>query len=89
MNSQFNNKSESADKATITLPGVVEKIIRPHSPGAPEKVQISIEGADELYKEIRVENTLYDPDGKPVSLKKGAEIDVTVEAEPEATVPKN
>jgi hypothetical protein len=88
MNSQLNNKSESGDKATITLPGVVEKIIRPNSADEPEKVQISIEGADELYKEIRVENTLQDPEGNPVSLKKGAEIDVTVEAESEATVPK-
>jgi hypothetical protein len=89
MNSQLKDKSESGDKATITLPGVVEKIIRPNSPDEPEKVQIAIEGADELYREIRVENTLHDPDGNPVSLKKGVEVDVTVEAEPEATAPKN
>lgn len=88
MNSQLNDKPESGDKATITLPGVVEKIIRPNSPEEPEKVQIAIEGADELYKEIRVENTLHDAGGNPVCLKKGAEIDVTVEAESEATVPK-
>ena len=88
MSDQSVGKDESEDKATITLPGVVEKIIRSSDPEEPEKVQIAIEGADELYREIRVENTLHDPDGNPVSLKKGADIDVTVEAEPQATTPK-
>jgi len=32
-------------------------------------------------KEIRVENTLQDEDGEPVSLKPGAEVEVTIEAE--------
>ena len=88
MNSQWIAKEESGDKATITLPGVVEKIIRSANPDEPEKVQIAIEGADELYREIRVENTLHDAEGNPVSLKKGADVEVTVEAEPEATTPK-
>ena len=88
MNSQMIAKEESGDKATITLPGVVEKIIRSANPDEPEKVQIAIEGADELYREIRVENTLHDAEGNPVSLKKGADVEVTVEAEPEATTPK-
>lgn len=88
MSNQANGKEESGDKATITLPGTVEKIIRSADPDEPEKVQIAIEGAEELYREIRVENTLHDPDGNPVSLKKGADIEVTVEAEPEATTPK-
>jgi hypothetical protein len=82
------NGSGSSDKATITLPAIVEKVIRSTNPDEPDKVQIAIEGADELYREIRVENTLHDPDGNPVSLKKGADVEVTVEAEPEATTPK-
>ena len=44
---------------------------------------------DDLYKEIRVENTLQDEDGEPVSLKPGAEVEVTIEAEKQATEPKN
>ena len=88
MNGQASSNSESGDKATITLPGVVEKIIRSTNPDEPDKVQIAIEGADELYREIRVENRLQDADGNDVSLKKGAEVEVTVEAEPEATVAK-
>ena len=55
----------------------------------PDKAQIAVEGADNLYKEIRVENTLQDEDGKPVALKKGAEVEVTIEAEKHATEPKN
>jgi hypothetical protein len=89
MNDHSSGKTDSTDKATITLPGVVEKIIRSPSPDEPDKVQIAIEGADELYREIRVENTLHDPKGNPVCLKKGADIEVTVEAEPAATTPKD
>jgi hypothetical protein len=48
------------EKLQATRPGVVEKIIKPLNPKHPEKAQIVIEGADHLYKQIRVENTLED-----------------------------
>jgi hypothetical protein len=73
-------------KPKATLPAVVEKIIRSPYRGEPEKAQISVEGADHLYREIRIENTLTDNDGQEVRLKPGAEVEVTVEADPEATV---
>jgi uncharacterized protein YfaS (alpha-2-macroglobulin family) len=76
-----------SEKPSVTLPGTVEKIIRPAHPSEPEKAQISVEGADELYQEIRIENTLTDENGNPVRLKKGAQVDVTVEASPEETDP--
>jgi hypothetical protein len=76
------------EKPSTTLPGTVEKIIKSPDPKEPEKAQIAVEGADDLYKEIRIENTLTDENGDPVSLKKGAKVDVTVEADPEATTPK-
>ncbi len=76
------------EKATVTLPGTVEKIIPSIYPGEPEKAQITVEGAEDLYREIRVENTLQDAAGQPVKLKKGAEVDVTIEAHPANTVPK-
>jgi hypothetical protein len=82
------SKDEAKEKATVTLPGTVEKIIPPIVPSEPEKAQIAIEGAEDLYKEIRVENTFEDAAGNPVSLKKGAEVEVTIAAEPEATTPK-
>jgi hypothetical protein len=77
-----------SEKAAVTLPGTVEKIIPPMA-GEPEKAQIAIEKADELYREIRVENKLEDKDGKKVGLKEGAQVDVTIEADPSATVPSN
>lgn len=71
------------------MPGTVEKIIPAPYPSEPEKAQITVEGADHLYREIRIENTLTDENGQPVSLKKGAKVEVTVEAEPEGTTPKD
>jgi hypothetical protein len=74
-------------KATTTLPGKVEKVIKPHpQSGEPEKAQIAIEGADHLYREIRVPNRLEDENGQKVKLKEGAEVDVKIEADPVTTV---
>ena len=90
MSDKTNDKDEDRpdEKVTVTLPGTVEKIIKPITPNQPEKAQISVEGAEHLYKEIRVENTLKDESGNEVALKKGAKVEVTIEAEPEATEPK-
>jgi len=75
------------EKPNVTLPGKVEQIIKSAHPSEPEKAQIAVEGADDLYKEIRIENTLTDENGRHVRLKKGAEVEVTVEADKSATVP--
>jgi uncharacterized protein YfaS (alpha-2-macroglobulin family) len=76
------------EKPSTTLPATVDKIIKSPSPYEPEKAQITVEGADDLYRELRIENSLTDEDGKKVGLKPGAEVEVTVEADPEATTPK-
>jgi hypothetical protein len=76
------------EKPKVTKPGVVEKIIKSRYPGEPEKAQIAVEGADDLYKEIRIDNTLEDEKGNKVKLKEHAEVDVVVEADPKATIPK-
>jgi hypothetical protein len=88
MTEKSREKDSSTEKATVTLPGVVEKIIPPVDPQKPEKAQITVEGAEDLYREIRVDNTFQDADGKPVALKKGAEVEVTIAADPEATTSK-
>jgi hypothetical protein len=80
--------SGEAEKPTVTLPGTVQKIIYSPDPSIPEKAEIAIEGADDLYKEIRVENKLTDEKGNEVQLKQGAEVDVTVEADPKDTTAK-
>jgi hypothetical protein len=89
MGDKPNGDNHDSDKAAVTLPGVVEKVIPSVHPSEPEKAQIAVEGADELYREIRVENTLQDGDGNEVKLKEGAEVEVTIAADPEAISPKN
>jgi hypothetical protein len=73
------------ERPNITLPGKVEKIIKSADPREPEKAQIAIEGADTLYREIRIENKLTDKNGDKVRLKKDAEVDVTLEADEAST----
>jgi hypothetical protein len=70
------------------LPGVVEKVIKPLSPSEPEKAQIGIEGADDLYREIRIENVVTDDNGAKAVLKPGAKVEVIVEADSSATLQK-
>jgi hypothetical protein len=77
-----------SEKPSTTMPAVVEKVIKSQYPDEPEKAQITVEGADHLYRELRIENTLTDENGEKVSLKQGAEIEVTIEAPPEATIAK-
>ena len=74
------------ENPSATLPGTVEKIIKSPDPREPEKAQIAVEGADHLYKEIRIENTLQDENGDEVRLKQGAKVEVTVAAEPKDTI---
>lgn len=77
------------EKPSTTLPATVEKIIKPLYPSEPEKAQLAVEGADHLYRELRIENALTDENGDKVRLKQGAEVEVTIEADPEATAPKS
>jgi len=76
------------EKPSVTLPAVVEKVIDSLQPGEPQKAQINIqEGAEPLYKEIRIENTLRDENGQEVKLKEGAKVELTVEASPSGVIP--
>jgi hypothetical protein len=70
------------------LHGKVGRIIKPMLPNQSEKAQIEIDEADDLYREIRVVNEVTDENGENAGLKPGAEVDVIVEAEPDATTTK-
>jgi predicted DNA-binding antitoxin AbrB/MazE fold protein len=70
------------------LRGKVLKVLKPIVPCELEKAEISVEGADDLYREIRVENVLPDENGEKVRLKPGAEVDVILEADTDATTKK-
>jgi hypothetical protein len=77
-----------SEKPSAVLPGTVDKIIKSPFPSQPEKAQITVEGGDHLYREIRIDNTLTNEKGE-VSLKAGARVELTVAAEADATTPKN
>jgi hypothetical protein len=67
--------------------GRVKKIIKPPHPSMPEKAEVEVHEADDLYKEIRIENKLEDEHGNKVKLKEDAPVDITVEADKTATTP--
>ena len=70
------------------LRGTVQKIIKPINSSQPEKAQIDIRDADDLYREIRIDNEVSDEKGAKARLKEGAEVDVIVEADSSATLQK-
>jgi len=67
------------------MKGTVQKIIKSPFPNEPEKAQIEIDEADQLYREIRVENVVTAEDGEKAQLRQGADVDVVVEADSSAT----
>ena len=73
-------------KPKVKKAGKVQKIIK--LPQEPEKAEIAVDGADELYSEIRIENELQTEQGEKVKLKKGAPVEVIVEADDKDTTPK-
>ena len=91
MSSKSENESanDSMEKVTITLPGTVEKIIPSLDPKETEKAQIHIDGAEPLYREIRIDNALVDDTGEKAKLKIGSHVEVTVEADADAILPKS
>ena len=77
-----------ASDAKTTKPGTVRKIVPSIDPREPDKAEIHVSDAEPLYEELRIPNSLKDQDGKEVELKKGAEVEVHIEADRTATVPK-
>ena len=76
------------DKAEVTLTGTVENVDEPRFPGGHEKAEIAVEGADNFYQEIVIENTLTQKDGHEVHLKPGAKVEVTIKAGPQGFRPE-
>ena len=67
--------------AASSLPGTVEKIIRPIQ-GEAEKVQIAIQSGDDPNQKIRIANILVDARGEAVSFKRGAAVQIVVRPKP-------
>lgn len=67
---------------SATMPGTVHKIIPSQGPGQPEKAQITVDGADHKYRDLRIENALTDEHGEDVRLKEGGQVEITISTEP-------
>jgi hypothetical protein len=65
----------------------VRRIIKPIHSDMDEKAEIEVLEADDLYRELRINNRLHDEYGREVRLKENAEVEVVIEAEPEQTDP--
>ncbi|MFY9731713.1 MAG: hypothetical protein WB723_08075 [Candidatus Acidiferrales bacterium] len=72
--------SRIPEQPSTTVSGIVNKIIPSPHTSQPEKAQIAVDGTDQRYRSLRIENTLTDEHGDDVKLKKGAHVDVTVTA---------
>lgn len=70
------------EEPSTTMPGTVNKIIPSSGPSQPEKAQIAVDRTDHRHRDLRIENTLTDEHGDDVKLKKGAQVEVAVTAEP-------
>ena len=69
------------NKPWQTLAAVVNKVVKSVLPDEADKVEISITGAEDLFREIRIENRFTSVDGRLVALTSGVHVDVTFEAE--------
>jgi uncharacterized protein YfaS (alpha-2-macroglobulin family) len=70
-------------KPSAVMSGRVETIIKSPFSNVSDKAEIHVVGADHLYREIRIDNSLTNENGEEVSLRLGAQVEVTVEAKAE------
>jgi hypothetical protein len=71
--------------AARSLPGIVEKVIKPAIPGDAEKVQISFQSGDDPSPKIRIANT-FNALGETVALKRGAPGRIVIRPKPKDTI---
>lgn len=67
--------------------GRVRKVIKPLHRGMPEKVQIEVDGADELYRDLRIENAMQDGNGNKTKLTEEMPVEVVIEASDHRAAP--
>ena len=62
-------RKKAGTKPATRKPAKVQKIIVSPHPEIPEKAEISIQDCDDLYREIRIDNSLADEAGNEVKLE--------------------
>jgi hypothetical protein len=78
MNSRSKDEKVAGTGVSITLSGIVQKIFPAVEPGGPGKIQIVVRGAEDLYREIRLDNLFHDADGNFANLKPGDELEIII-----------
>ena len=63
---------------SVTLRGNVEQIIPSFERNGSEVVQVIIEGAEPLYREIRIRNPFQDANGNIFTLQADSEVEITI-----------
>lgn len=71
--------AEPAGKGWKLMSAVAKHTLKPLNPQEAERVEISIAEADELFREIRVENSFVDAEGNVLAIKAGAELNIRLE----------
>jgi hypothetical protein len=83
------DKNRIPVRPNTTLPGTVDKIIPSRNRRRPEEAQIGVDKAARRHQNLRIENSLTDEHGDEVRLKKGARVEVSVEADPQTAIAKS
>jgi hypothetical protein len=78
MGQRYNSENIGLGVAAVKLSGTVEMIVPRAFSAECERVQIRVQRGDDICGVIRISNTLYDVLGKPVALKNGAEVNITI-----------
>jgi hypothetical protein len=62
------------------LPAVAKRLIKPLHLKVIEQVEIKISGAEELYSDIRIENSFTNDSGALLAIQEGAPLEVSLQA---------
>ena len=79
-----NIQQAAFDGTVMMLRGKVGRIIPSLVNGVFDAVEIVIEGAEDLYREIRIHNLLQDANGNVVVPQPGSEVEITIKVRAES-----
>jgi hypothetical protein len=74
------NQTLAFDGASVTLRASVERIISAFGKTDSELIQVVIESAEPLYREIRIRNAFQDANGNIITLQPDSELEITIKA---------
>jgi hypothetical protein len=72
------NQTSALYGASVKLRGMVEQVISSPGGDGSEVVQVVIEDAEPLYREIRIRNHFHDANGNAFTLQVNSEVEITI-----------